>query len=107
MKLLVTIVERNHSGKFTDILNRVPRFQVTSFGKGTASSEILSYFGIGETDKDVIFCILEDADVEEVFSEFGKHKEFIQQGAVAFTVSIINIGKKFYNLIKTLEEKNG
>ena len=33
MKLLVTIVDRNHGQKFVDILNSVPRFQLVTYGK--------------------------------------------------------------------------
>ncbi|HHX80241.1 MAG TPA: hypothetical protein GX692_04165 [Acholeplasmataceae bacterium] len=106
MKLLITIVDRNHSDKFVNILNKVPRFQGISLGKGTATSDILDYLGIGETGKDVVWCVVEDEDVEGIFAEFSKYKEFTQMGAVAFTLSIANIGKKFYNLIKALEVKD-
>lgn len=106
MKLLVTIVDRNHGQKFVDILNSVPRFQLVTYGKGTAGSKILDFLGIGSPDKDVIMCLVQDGDVEGIFEEFRKHREFIRHGAVAFTVPIKNIGKEFYNLIKALEEGN-
>ena len=74
MKLLVTIVDRNHGQKFVDILNSVPRFQLVTYGKGTADSKILDFLGIGSPDKDVIMCLVQDGDVEGIFEEFRKHR---------------------------------
>jgi uncharacterized protein YfbU (UPF0304 family) len=104
MKLLVTIVDRENSEEYIELLNHdKPRFQVVSLGHGTANSEILDYFGLAETDKTLILAIVEDGDVKALFEELAK-KESIHRhgGAVAFTVSIANMNKKFFDLIKTI-----
>jgi hypothetical protein len=103
MKLLVTIIDRKLSGKITQTLGT--RYQLISRGIGTASSEILDYFGIGESEKDVSFCLIEDDDVQRIMDEYAAFKEFTRHGGgVAFTVPISNIGKKFYDMLKSLED---
>lgn len=102
MKLLITIVDRKLSGKIVQILGA--RYQLISRGTGTASSEILDYFGLGETEKDISFCLVEDNDVQRIMGEYAAVKDFTRHGGgVAFTIPVSNIGKKFYDMLKSLE----
>ena len=39
-----------------------------SYGKGTASNDILNVLGIGESEKSIIFCFVQQENIEKVFS---------------------------------------
>ncbi|MDD4000788.1 MAG: hypothetical protein PHX62_07860 [Bacilli bacterium] len=104
MKLLVVIVDRELTDKFTSLLNNhSDKFQVVMYGHGTANSEILHYFGLAEKDKSIIFCVVDEEEVSTVFADLDAEKAIHKDGgAVAFSISIANINKKFFDLIKSL-----
>lgn len=55
INLMVTIVDRGKSEKVVSLLRQHRmHFHITLLGMGTASSEILSVFGLGERAKDVV-----------------------------------------------------
>ena len=67
VKLMVTIVSRGHS----DIVVRKLReehigLHYVSLGFGTATSEIMDYFGIGETEKDVLFSLVPETKANKI-----------------------------------------
>jgi nitrogen regulatory protein PII len=101
MKLLTIIIDLNLSDKVTRLLN--PRYQVVCRGHGTASSDILDYLGIGETEKEIIFCMIEKEDISEVLAKLSELKAFKSNGGgVCFTIPVANISKNFYNILKKL-----
>ena len=104
MKLLITIVDRIHTDEYTNLLNMDnDKFQVVTLGHGTANSEILDYFGLAETEKSVILCILDEEELRTVFTHLSEMKSMHRNGgAVAFTIPIANMNKKFVDLIKSL-----
>lgn len=54
--LMATIVDRGEGEKISEIFtSHSIYFNLLTLGYGTASKKILSYFGFGETEKDVIF----------------------------------------------------
>ncbi len=59
IKLMVTIVSRGRSEKVLKMFQEENLgLHYVSLGLGTANSEILDYFGIGETEKDVLFSLV-------------------------------------------------
>ncbi len=101
MNLLVVILDRELTDKYTGILNSDhDKSQVVLLAQGTASSEILDYFGLARKDKAVILCLLTD---EPVLERLQHEREFQKNGgAVAFTTRLANINKTFYDLILSL-----
>lgn len=58
VKLLVTIVDRGRGGKAVDLYRAQNlHFDFICLGLGTASSRILNYFGLAETEKDVVLTL--------------------------------------------------
>jgi len=104
MNLLVVILDRELTDKYTGILNSDhDKSQVVLLAQGTASSEILDYFGLARKDKAVILCLLTDQETKPVLERLQHDKEFQKNGgAVAFTTRLANINKRFYDLILSL-----
>ena len=67
LKLLVTIVNRSKALFYTDLLEGFDvNMQMVVNGKGTASSEMLMYLGLAETEKAVIFSIIREDRIKEI-----------------------------------------
>lgn len=107
LKLIVTIIDRNKAEKVLDFYKseRI-HSQFVSVGFGTATSEILDVFGLGESDKAVIFCIAPKFKVEIIFEDLKKklHLDWPGRG-IAFTVPISGINSLFYMLNNDIQNK--
>lgn len=93
IKLLIIITGRNKSRKLIPLLNQHGvRYCNTVRGKGTANKEVLDFLGIGETEKDLIFCLADEAVIDDVLTFLKENVEFVgnRQG-VAFTISLESI----------------
>ncbi len=59
LALLCAVSDRDRRGKVEEILNRHETFFIlAAYGRGTASSKVLSYLGLGETEKAVFFSVM-------------------------------------------------
>ncbi len=88
--LLITIVNR---GLGTKVMERYKEqgisFHVLSHGYGSADSELLEILGLGETEKDVVFSIGNDAETETIMIDWRENKKIQGQGkGIAFTVPL-------------------
>jgi hypothetical protein len=69
-------------------------FQTTFLAQGTATSEILEYLSLAETEKNVLLSVVDDDDVPRIFERMRNELEFLKSGmGVAFTVSLDSITK--------------
>lgn len=67
IKLLVTIVDRGKGSAAVDIYrSNGLHFDYLCMGLGTANSQILDYFGLSETEKDVVFTLTPASRVREL-----------------------------------------
>jgi len=58
VKLIVTIVDRGRGAKAADLYrSRNLHIDFICLGLGTANSKILNYFGLAETEKDIVFTL--------------------------------------------------
>lgn len=57
--------------------------------KGSASSELLDYLGIGESEKDFVCVLCEESKVDNVFAQLSDHKKFGK--GIAFTIPVNGI----------------
>ena len=70
------------------IENKTPLLLWTN-GRGTASSDILDYLGIGESDKDIVFTVLSQAKAKRVLKNMDKKMQlYIPGNGVAFTIPL-------------------
>jgi hypothetical protein len=88
--LLITICDRGQGKKVTDFFkDRNASFNLMVLGKGTASSKILDYLGLGQTEKMVLLSAMPTAEAGEVLSKFDETLELKRPGhGIAFTLPL-------------------
>lgn len=94
LHLLVTITSRNLTKKFTDFYKECGlEVSFLSLGKGTASNEILDYFGLDGPEKTLLFHIISSEKWKEVKRELRRKINIDIPGiGIAFLVPLSSIG---------------
>lgn len=93
LDLVVTIVDRGQDKK---VLSMYRSMSVTSwmstYGRGTATSEMLQYLGLGEPEKDVQFAVVPRALTPDIITELSKRISIEKPGhGIVFTVPLSSI----------------
>ena len=102
LKVLVTIVNRSKALFYTDLLEGFDvNMQMVVNGKGTASSEMLMYLGLAETEKAVIFSIVREDKVKEIIDTLEEKFEKMKDGqGIAYTIPLKSvIGVSVYQFL--------
>jgi hypothetical protein len=111
MKLMISVVPKEIIDAVSEIIGHGKIDYQTAFvAKGTASSEILEYFSLGETERNVLFSFVDDADIPIIFQQLTAKLDFLRSGmGVAFTIPIDSISKRVYQLFyqETGENQDG
>lgn len=93
LKLLITVVNRNKADYYVDLLQDFEvNMQMITYGSGTANSEMLTYLGLPDTQKAVIFSIVKEEKmpkIKEVLEE--KFKKIRNGKGIAYTVSLSSV----------------
>jgi nitrogen regulatory protein PII len=102
---MITIVDRGKADKVTHILNEQNiHYHFVSLGHGTASSDILDYLGIGETEKDLVISVIPEYKVPAAFNALSEKMKLKYPGmGIAFTLPLSGISSLF---IKALHQEN-
>ena len=92
--MLVTITARNMTKKFVNFYDEMDLpVSVITLGSGTASSEILDYFGLAGSDKSVLFHIVTDTKWKEVKRQLRLKMNIDVPGiGISFLVPLSSIG---------------
>lgn len=96
LSMLVTITDRKLTRKFLDFYTEegVP-VAIVTMGTGTASSEILDYFGLDGSEKGVLFHFVTGEGWKHLKRQLNtKMKIFIPGIGIAFTVPLSSVGGK-------------
>lgn len=102
LKLLVTIVNRSKALFYTDLLEGFDvNMQMVVNGKGTASSEMLMYLGLAETEKAVIFSIIREDRIKEIMDTLEEKFNKMKDGkGITYTVPLKSvIGVSVYQFL--------
>src|SRR5690606_34629315 len=93
IKLLVTIVDRGQGNKVVKLNEKEHvHVQFVFLGHGTASSEILDYLGLGETEKDVVVGLVPEAKITDVLTTLRDKMQLNVPGkGIAFTMPLSGI----------------
>jgi len=96
LHLMATIITRNLTKKFTAFFEDIGLpVSVITMGTGTASSEILDYFGLDGSEKSVIFHVVTDTKWKEVKRQLRlKMKIDIPGIGISFLIPLSSIGGK-------------
>ncbi len=94
LQLMVTITSRNLTKKFTDFYKSMGlEVSFMSLGVGTASSEILDYFGLDGSDKTLFFHVITSEKWKELKRELRRKMNIDIPGiGIAFLVPLASIG---------------
>lgn len=93
VKLLVTIVDRGQGNKVVKLNEKEHiHVQFVCLGRGTASSEILDYLGIGETEKEVVVSLVPENKIPELLNMLSDKMHLNKPGkGIAFTLPLSGI----------------
>lgn len=91
--LLITIVNRGSGDKLiSNFAKEGVTFNLLSLGMGTASSKILDYLGIGETQKEILFSTLSLEHSKKILNLMSEKTNIKQPGiGIAFTIPINSV----------------
>lgn len=112
LKLLITVVGRNKAEYYVDLLQSFEiNMQMLAMAKGTANRKMLGLLGLSDTDKTVIFSIVQENKVPDALHTLEEKFATIKDGkGVAFTVPLTGvIGTLIYGFLsndaRLLEKK--
>ena len=93
LKLLVTIIDRGKGGAAVELFRRYGlAFDYLCMGLGTASSLILDYFGLSETEKDVVLTLVPADQVAQVMEAADRRFHFHSPGrGILFTCPLSGV----------------
>lgn len=94
LHMMVTVTSRKVTKKFTDFYKEIGlEVSFLTLGTGTASSEILDYFGLDGSEKTLFFHIITDEKWKEVKRQLRVKMSIDVPGiGIAFTVPLSSIG---------------
>ena len=102
LELLITIVDRSKAEYYTDLIQSFDvHMQVTAFGHGTADEKMLVYLGLGDSEKAVIFSVIQQNKLSDAIATLDEKFKTIRNGkGVAFTIPLTSvIGALIYRFL--------
>lgn len=106
LKLLVTVVNRNKTEFFLDLLSGEDiNFQTSVPAQGTAGSETLKLLGLADSDKSVLFSIVREDKTENVLRLLDEKFHTVRGGkGIAFTIPLSSvIGVAIYRFLGNIK----
>ena len=93
LELLVTIVNKKKAEFYTDLLQSFDvNMQVTAFGRVTADAKMLVYLGLADSEKAVIFSVIQQNMLGNALSMLEYKFKTIKDGkGVAFSVPLTSV----------------
>ena len=93
LELLVTIVGRNKAEYYADLIQSLDvNLQVTAFGHGTADAKMLVLLGLDNSEKAVIFSVIQENKIPDAVNMLDEKFKTIKDGkGVAFTVPLTSV----------------
>ena len=105
LSLLMIIASRPIEKTYLDLLEKYKvKFKAVSYGKGTASSSLLNYFGLNEVEKVVIFAVLPKIVGKHIL-RYTKSKLKINEPGkgIAFTIPLSSSTKYMQEVYKDIK----
>ena len=102
MKLLITVVNREKSEFFVDLLqNFEVNMQMILAASGTADASTLSYLGRAESEKSVILSVIREDRVKDAMNALDERFKTVKNGkGIAYTVPMTStIGVAIYQFL--------
>ncbi len=113
LEMLVTVVGRNKAEYYEDlILSFDVNMQTTALASGTANEKMLSLLGLSDSEKAVIFSIIQEDKIPKAVRILDEKFKTIKGGnGIAFTIPLTSvIGKLIFGFLSnnrlTVQEEN-
>lgn len=93
IKLLIIVTGSNKRNKLISLLNKNDVYYCNFVrGRGTANKEVLEFLGIGDTEKDLLFALVDQTNISKLFKSLENDGEFVGgRKGIAFTMSLDSI----------------
>lgn len=102
LKLLITIVNRNKTEYYLDLIQSFEvNTQFVALANGTANAKMLDILGIADTEKSVIFSVIQERKIPDALGALEEKFKSIKGGkGVACTVALSSvIGTLIYGFL--------
>lgn len=101
-KLLVTIVDRGKGERVAEVCqSRHVSIQLICLGTGTVRSEKLSYWGLGDPEKDLFISIIPASLTEPILNDLNQKLQFSKPGSgIAFTLQMTSVSALVARLVE-------
>lgn len=96
IKLIVTITRRGVGSKMVDYYKRNQlHYDFICLGVGTATSDILDYLGLEETEKDVVLTMAPESKIPSVLKGITNHFHLTKPGkGIVFTIPLSSVSAR-------------
>lgn len=93
LELMVIIAGRGYADKINDAIEVFAHFPSIIRSKGTAPNDTLATLGIGEPEKDMLFCFCERKNVDFIYQTLEEvFKLKSKKRGIAFTIPVKSVG---------------
>lgn len=93
LKLLVTIIDRNKTLFYQDLLEQFEiNMQMVFYGHGTAAKDMLEYLGLANQEKSIILSFVREDKIKEIKDTLNEKFEKVRNGkGIAFTIPLQSV----------------
>lgn len=93
LKLLITVVSRNKSEYYADLIQSFDvNLQMIALANGTADAGTLRYLGLTDTEKSVIFSIIQESNLPDALNELSEKFKTVKGGkGIAYTIPLTSV----------------
>lgn len=102
LKLLITIVNRNKTELYLDFLSSFDiNMQLSTAASGTASTDMLRYLGLNDSEKSVVFSVIREDNEDKALKFLEEKFKTVKNGkGIAYTVPMTGvIGVAIYQFL--------
>ena len=102
LELLVTVIGRNKAEYYTDLIQSFEvNLQVAVLSRGTANAKMMELLGLTDTEKTVIFSVIQEKKVQKAVEVLEEKFNTIKGGkGIAFTIPLSSvIGTLIYGFL--------
>lgn len=101
LKIIVSIIPRGKKEIFIDLIEKYKaNVQMNFLAHGTATDEIISYLGLDSKEKDILFSVLLEDQVNDCLLEIEDKMKSIKHGkGIAFSIPMESIMGNFNYLL--------
>lgn len=93
LELMITIVNRSKAEYYADLIQSFDvNMQVFALASGTADAKMLAYFGLSDSDKTVIFSVIQENKIPDAFAALEEKFATIKNGkGIAYTIPLTSV----------------